>query len=118
MSWLSDEIDHLKHLAEKWGNKAVTTINALESDAKPLFKQIQSELTADAYSIAKTELNAVIGTAIAGGGIEAIGAAIAATVPGLLIKLELDGNAAAKNAIYGIAAIVQAQIPKTSIAVS
>ena len=110
MSWINNEISHLSHLLAKWKGKAVTEFATLQADATPLFKQIQAELTADAYDIAKTELTTVM-TAAATGGVAAIGPAIAATIPALLTKLELDGNSAAKNALYGIAAIVQAQIP-------
>jgi hypothetical protein len=110
MSWIQTEIAHLTKLFGKWQDRAVTAIKQLETDAEPLFKQIQHELTDDAYTIAKTELNAVLSAALSGGGIAAIGGAIAATIPELLTKLELAGNTAAKNALYGIAAIVQADI--------
>lgn len=110
MSWIQRELAHFSHLAQKWGGKAVTELKILEQDAAPLFKQIQAELTADAYIIAKAELAAVMAAALSGGGVDAIGAAIAATIPGLLLKLELAGSAAGKNALYGLAAIVQAEI--------
>src|SRR4051794_31121576 len=110
MSWIKDELAHLQHLAQKWKGEAVTKVETLEADAAPLFKQLQTQLKDESYGIAKTELTTVMTAALSGGGIAAIGAAIAATIPGLITKLELDGNADAKNALYGLAAIVQAQI--------
>lgn len=110
MSWINDEISHLTHLVQKWKGKVITEAKTIVDDATPLVKQIQTELTAEGYAIAKAELLAVITAAVSGGSVDAIGAAIATTIPDLIKKLEVDGRTAAKNALYGIAAIVQAQV--------
>jgi len=105
-----DEIDHLKKLATKWEGRAVVAAETLAADAKPFAKQVQTTLSAEAHTIVTTELNAALSAAMSAGGWAAVGPAIAATVPALITKLELDGNELANNVLHGLAAFELAKI--------